>query len=267
MNSNKSFTLIETLIVVVIIGILSSLIYVGISTTTNKALDAKVQADISHIVKAINTYYNLNGIAYPIEATPCCIDATTGSYLCSSFTSNMSTYLPTIPVHPNHSDAPGACYYYYSDGDKFVLSGSLNQDDYFYSSENGWSDNISQLVSNGSFDTDTGWTKQGVVISNKAATYTGTSSSNYIDQTVSVTNGKRYILHYEIISNALVGSSTLYLSSVSFAGSLIGLDSMVGKHTKIVNCVDDTNGLRLVITSSSTSGTLVLDNVSLKEVY
>jgi prepilin-type N-terminal cleavage/methylation domain-containing protein len=38
----KSFTLVEVLIVVVIIGILSSLIYIGIGTSAEKAQDSKI---------------------------------------------------------------------------------------------------------------------------------------------------------------------------------------------------------------------------------
>jgi len=50
---NKSFTLIEILVVIVVIGILSAFVLVGMSSITSSANIAKVQAFINSMDNAI----------------------------------------------------------------------------------------------------------------------------------------------------------------------------------------------------------------------
>ncbi len=67
-KNSSSFTLIELLIVVAIIGILAALIIVSLNIVLPKARDARRKADLSEIQKALAEYYINNG-AYPPSAS------------------------------------------------------------------------------------------------------------------------------------------------------------------------------------------------------
>ncbi len=68
-NTRRGFTLIEILVVIAIIGILSSVVLASLATSRAKARDAKRVADIDEVRKALELYYDSNG-AYPPTNTP-----------------------------------------------------------------------------------------------------------------------------------------------------------------------------------------------------
>lgn len=61
---SKGFTLIEMLIVVAIIGILSSLILVGLASFRSRGRDARRVADVKQVQNALEVYYTKN-LKYP----------------------------------------------------------------------------------------------------------------------------------------------------------------------------------------------------------
>jgi type II secretion system protein G len=63
-NQKKGFTLIEFLVVIAIIGILSSVVVASLNTARLKARDAKRIADIKQIQLALEMYNDKNG-SYP----------------------------------------------------------------------------------------------------------------------------------------------------------------------------------------------------------
>ena len=63
-KSEKGFTLIEILVVVAIIGLLSSIVMAALSTARVKARDSRRLSDILQIKKALELYY-LNNNTYP----------------------------------------------------------------------------------------------------------------------------------------------------------------------------------------------------------
>lgn len=65
-KKEKGFTLIELLVVIGIIGLLASIVLVGLSKAREGARDTKRVADIMQIVTAIELYYNNNGY-YPFN--------------------------------------------------------------------------------------------------------------------------------------------------------------------------------------------------------
>lgn len=66
-NNNRSgFTLIEMLVVVAIIGLLSSVVVVGVGTARKQARDTRRISDIRQIQNALENYYSTNN-AYPAD--------------------------------------------------------------------------------------------------------------------------------------------------------------------------------------------------------
>ena len=82
-KKNRGFTLIELMVVIAIIGILASIITASLSAAGAKGRDARRISDIRTIQLALEEYYNDNG-SYP-----------TGIY-----SSQLTNYLPTVPVDP-----------------------------------------------------------------------------------------------------------------------------------------------------------------------
>jgi len=60
----KGFTLLELMVVIAIIGILTSIILVSISAAKNKGFDAQVESELSGVKSAASIYYGNNGNSY-----------------------------------------------------------------------------------------------------------------------------------------------------------------------------------------------------------
>lgn len=69
-HSNKAFTLIELLIVISIIGLLSSVILASLKSARAKARDAKRAQDMRQIQMALTLYYDDNN-KFPDTTCPC----------------------------------------------------------------------------------------------------------------------------------------------------------------------------------------------------
>ena len=104
----KGFTLIEILIVVVIIGILTSIVLVGVGGFRERARDAKRVADLRQVQGALEIYYAQNN-AYP---------ANTWAVMSPLIAPSI---IPTIPTDPL-----GGAYTYVSVGAQhYVLGATL----------------------------------------------------------------------------------------------------------------------------------------------
>ncbi len=68
MRKNKGFTLVEILIVVAIIGILASIILVGLNSFRSSGRDARRIADVHQVQNALELYFTKNG-SYPAAAS------------------------------------------------------------------------------------------------------------------------------------------------------------------------------------------------------
>lgn len=64
---NKGFTLIELLTVVAIIGILASIVVVNVSSSREKARDARRKTELDSLRNALELYANANNGKYPIK--------------------------------------------------------------------------------------------------------------------------------------------------------------------------------------------------------
>ncbi|MCL4426738.1 prepilin-type N-terminal cleavage/methylation domain-containing protein [Patescibacteria group bacterium] len=113
-NAISSFTLIELLIVVAIIGILAALIIVSLTSATARARDAQRLASAEEVQKALNEYYLDNG-SYPQSGL---VDDCNGD---TSWTTTLGPalvpkYLASLPQDPRYPYDPWPFCFYYQSG-------------------------------------------------------------------------------------------------------------------------------------------------------
>jgi hypothetical protein len=132
-----------------------------------------------------------------------------------------------------------------------------------------------ETITNGDFATDADWTKSSnVSISGGQATFTANSAAQYIIQgslwPANSLSGQKVKLTYTIVSNSLnAGDFRIGGYTGASAFTLNGLVTTVGTHNIILDVrttAGDDNAIDLYITSAATSGALVIDNVSVKQV-
>lgn len=111
MNQRKGFTLIEMLIVIAIIGILASILLVGLGTFRGRGRDARRISDLRQVQNALELYFNQTG-AYPLTMDWASLRTTlVGGNIGVS----------TIANDPTAARSYGYC----SDGTKYVLEAVL----------------------------------------------------------------------------------------------------------------------------------------------
>ncbi|MEK7193234.1 MAG: type II secretion system protein [Patescibacteria group bacterium] len=122
-SMKKGFTLIEILIVVTIIGILASVVLVGLGPSRNRALDVRRQTELRQVQNALELYFNAQG-QYPIYA---------GSSVEANYVNMKAQILASgiginnLPNDPRAVNSPGVDDYgYQGDGTVYVLSARLD---------------------------------------------------------------------------------------------------------------------------------------------
>jgi len=110
----KSFTLIELLIVIIILGVLSTLITGNFFTSLKKGRDARRKADLEQIQRALEMYYE-DKRSYPN------FSFTFGKKLCETKTDDdcgsEKVYMQKLPNDPINTNT----YVYQSDGTYYQL--------------------------------------------------------------------------------------------------------------------------------------------------
>ena len=124
-----------------------------------------------------------------------------------------------------------------------------------------------EIVTNGTFDTDSNWNKTGTwTISNNSATADADSTSQYLQQDFTITNGKIYEFNYVILQNTLNGNGAA-LSSFGGFGT-VAISNEIGQHKTFITATNSSAAyvLKIGVSSTCTTGTIIIDNVSVKEV-
>jgi len=110
--NKKGFTLIELLIVIAVIGILSSVVLVGLGPVQKQGRDARRISDLRQVQNGLELYYNKNG-KYP--------DNITSWDQLSNVIINAQVGISNVPKDPSL----GRSYYYFSDGTTYCLGAQL----------------------------------------------------------------------------------------------------------------------------------------------
>lgn len=113
-KKNKGFTLIEMLVVVAVIGLLASLILVGLSSFRTRGRDTRRVADTKEVQNGLELYYMKNG-QYPV--------ANSWQDLESALV-GAGIGITKIPQDPNYSSSNQEATYHYAasaDGQHYVI--------------------------------------------------------------------------------------------------------------------------------------------------
>ena len=116
-NKIKGFTLTELLVVVAIIGLLSSIVLASLNSARLKARDVKRLASIRQIQTAVEMYYDTNG-TYPILLAY----NNTSSGDVNWLTGFATAIRPYISSLPNDAMAAGYLYSSTNSGQKYGLA-------------------------------------------------------------------------------------------------------------------------------------------------
>lgn len=120
----RAFTLIELLVIIAIIGILSTIVTISVSGAKAKARDASRKTDLNAIKASLQVYYaDQNPNAY-VTADTAPIDISS-----VIFGGDGQTYMKTIPTDPDPSS--GRSYKYQTDAtpsQNFLISADLEND-------------------------------------------------------------------------------------------------------------------------------------------
>ena len=111
-KNSEAFTLIELLVVVAIIGILSAMIFVSMTSAQATARDGRRQSELSQTKKALQSYYLQNG-GYPATGADG-ISLEADSDTNGTFTQTMKSggYMSIIPRDPKYTSGGEYTYKY-----------------------------------------------------------------------------------------------------------------------------------------------------------
>jgi prepilin-type N-terminal cleavage/methylation domain-containing protein len=92
-TTKAAFTLVELLVVISIIGLLSSVVLASLNSARVKARDARRQADMKELQKAVEFYYDKYN-AYPNN------DTTAGGDWSAAYKAQVTEFIPRAPLDP-----------------------------------------------------------------------------------------------------------------------------------------------------------------------
>ena len=119
-SSEKGFTLLELMIVIVILGVLTTLISGNFLNSLKRGRDTRRKADLQNVQKALELFYE-DKKTYPTFNIFGADGALCETQVSSNCASSEKVYMQKIPV-----DSMGACeYLYVSDGTQYQLYSTI----------------------------------------------------------------------------------------------------------------------------------------------
>jgi prepilin-type N-terminal cleavage/methylation domain-containing protein len=127
-GARKGFTLIEILIVVAIIGILASVVLIGLAPAQKRGRDARRLADLKEVQTGLELYYGKCG-HYPGTSDDCSTAPAGGDVAWANLTDTLTKGGIGVNQVP-HDPSTGSSYKYGIDagGTSYVLEAVLEQD-------------------------------------------------------------------------------------------------------------------------------------------
>ena len=129
----------------------------------------------------------------------------------------------------------------------------------------------SELITNGGFDSSSNWSGTNVSVSNGVATFNGVGSQEstlfQANIPISTTSGTLHAFTYTVTSNTLQGSASFFAGFRTNNECIqkANIPMTVGTHVVYGNSVGTGNGFSLHTSVGFTGGSLVIDNISVKE--
>lgn len=117
---SKGFTLTEILVVIAIIGILTTVVSISTSSAKKQSRDAKRKADLELVAGALEIYYAQNK-TYPLSTSEQSVSNALNILITDG-------YISTLPEDPKKTE-PGQVYNYQTDetGTKYYLDAQLER--------------------------------------------------------------------------------------------------------------------------------------------
>lgn len=117
---HHGFTLVELLVVISIIGLLSSIVLTSVNSARAKARDARRAADIRQVRTALEFYYDDHG-SYPVAGTWFGGQGNCWGTVTNDWVPGLAPqYIPTLPLDPRPTNC-GSVYLYGSNGTDYKL--------------------------------------------------------------------------------------------------------------------------------------------------
>ncbi|MDB5186864.1 MAG: Type secretion system protein [Candidatus Saccharibacteria bacterium] len=124
-QTQKGFTIVELLIVIVVIGILAAITIVAFNGVQDRSNDARRQSDIKNVHTIVEKYAADNG-SYPSTGGLSIVRSDDNCFAGTSQADWVPNVVETLPQSvPNPSkgrSGQGGCYLYSSDGTSYVIS-------------------------------------------------------------------------------------------------------------------------------------------------
>lgn len=123
-----AFTLVELLVVISIIGLLSTVAVVGMNSARVASRDVKRKADLRQISQAIEMFANANGYLPRNGAGWCTYISNAANNWGADFQADISPYLAKTPLDPTVHNQIGDYFYQNADNrTRYVLCANLEK--------------------------------------------------------------------------------------------------------------------------------------------
>jgi type II secretion system protein G len=125
-QSNRGFTIVELLIVIVVIGILAAIVIVAFNGVQNRAKDTRTRSDIKNVQSIVEKYnaetgrYPSTGDLATVRTDANCYGGTAQSDWVPSVTEKLPQSVPN--TGKGRGGTTTGCYMYSSNGDQYIIS-------------------------------------------------------------------------------------------------------------------------------------------------